>query len=157
MQSATAMSTETSAENATNMTNLTYYDYNETESPLCALNSYCETMGDYFDRLNAYIYPEPFEWGLIVIYIVTFLVGLIGNSLVCFAIWRNKKMRTITNIFIVNLSAADLGVIIICLPSTLLVDVTETWFLGTPFCKIHLFLMVSYFTFTFLLFDAMIV
>lgn len=133
------MSTEALGEYATD--NYTYYDFNTTESPLCALNSYCETMDDYFDRLNAYIYPEPFEWGLIVLYIITFLVGLVGNSLVCFAVWRNTKMRTITNMFIVNLSVADLGVIIICLPSTLLVDVTETWFLGTTFCKIHLFLM----------------
>ena len=135
------MSTEALGEYATD--NYTYYDFNTTESPLCALNSYCETMDDYFDRLNAYIYPEPFEWGLIVLYIITFLVGLVGNSLVCFAVWRNTKMRTITNMFIVNLSVADLGVIIICLPSTLLVDVTETWFLGTTFCKTHLFLMVS--------------
>ena len=129
-------------DNGTDMYNYTY-DANGTESPLCLLNIYCETMEDYFDRMEDYIYPEPFEWGLIVVYIITFFVGLIGNSLVCFAIWRNKKMRTITNIFIVNLSVADLGVIIICLPSTLLVDVTETWFLGTAFCKIHLFLMVS--------------
>lgn len=133
------MTTETLAGNATDYYSL--YDLNTTESPLCALNGFCEPMEDYWDRLDAYIYPEPFEWGLIVLYIVTFFVGLIGNSLVCFAIWRNTKMRTITNIFIVNLSVADLGVIIICLPSTLLVDVTETWFLGTPFCKIHLFLM----------------
>lgn len=133
------MTTEAPEENTT--TNSTYYDYNETENPLCALNIYCEPMEDYFDHLQAYIYPEPFEWGLIVLYILTFIVGLVGNSLVCFAIWRNKKMRTITNIFIVNLSAADLGVIIICLPSTLVVDVTETWFFGSVFCKIHLFLM----------------
>ena len=144
MESAETMTTETALQNRTDLYNYTYDD-NGTISPLCLLNIYCEPMEDYMDRMHEYIYPEPFEWGLIVVYILTFFVGLIGNSLVCFAIWRNKKMRTITNIFIVNLSVADLGVIIICLPSTLLVDVTETWFLGTTFCKIHLFLMVSIF------------
>lgn len=114
-----------------------------TISPLCELNDYCEPMEDYMDRLYAFIYPEPGEWALIVTYMLTFCVGLIGNFLVCFAIWRNKNMRTITNMFIVNLSVADLAVIILCLPSALLVDVTQTWFLGTAFCKIHLFLQVS--------------
>lgn len=104
-------------------------------------NYYCESMDDYYDRIQTYIVPETTEWILIITYIITFFVGLIGNSLVCFAIWRNKSMRTITNIFLVNLSIADLAVIIVCLPSALLVDVTETWFLGTVVCKVHLFLM----------------
>lgn len=114
-----------------------------TVSPLCELNVYCEPMDDYFDRMEDFIFPKPGEWVLIVIYTLTFFVGLIGNLLVCFAIWRNKSMRTITNMFIVNLSVADLAVIIICLPSALLIDVTQTWFLGSTFCKIHIFLTVS--------------
>ena len=83
------------------------------------------------------------KWALVVLYTLTFLVGLTGNALVCFAVWRNKNMRTVTNIFLVNLAAADLGVIIICLPPALLADVTGMWYLGTVFCKIHLFLSVS--------------
>lgn len=51
-------------------------------------------------------------------------------------------MRTVTNIFIVNLAIADLAVIIICLPPTLLSDVTETWYFGFAMCKIALFLQV---------------
>lgn len=116
---------------------------NATNNSLCDLNYYCENMEDYLDRMYDKIFPDPGEWVLIAVYFVTFMVGLIGNSLVCFAIWRNKHMRTVTNIFIVNLSVADLAVIIVCLPSTLLVDVTLTWFLGTVLCKIHVFLMVS--------------
>lgn len=111
-----------------------------TTSPLCDLNDDCELTEDYLDYLQNFIYPEPGEWALIVTYILTFFVGLIGNFLVCFAIWKNKNMRTVTNMFIVNLSLADLAIIILCLPSALLVDVTQTWFLGTEFCKIHMFL-----------------
>ena len=114
-----------------------------TRNPLCDENQYCEPWEDYFDRLQDSLYPEPAEWVLIVVYALTFFVDLIGNVLVCFAIWRNNNMRTITNMFIVNLSIADLSVIILCLPSALLIDVTETWFLGNTFCKIHMFLQVS--------------
>ena len=95
------------------------------------------------DEQEFTIFLDAFSWALIALYIITFLVGLIGNALVCFAVWRNKNMRTVTNIFLVNLAAADLGVIIICLPPALVADVTDTWFLGGPFCNIHLFLSVS--------------
>lgn len=101
----------------------------------------CKSVDEVRRYLRNYIIPEWYEWIVIVIYIVTFIVGITGNFLVCFAVWRNRQMRTVTNMFIVNLSVADLGIIIICLPPTLLVDVTETWFMGTVMCKLVYFLM----------------
>lgn len=67
----------------------------------------------------------------------------IGNILVCSAVYANKSMRTVTNIFIVNLAIADLLVIILCLPPTVIWDVTETWFLGEAMCKVILYFQVS--------------
>ncbi|ROL44266.1 Orexin receptor type 2 [Anabarilius grahami] len=54
----------------------------------------------------------------------------------CFAVWKNHHMRTVTNYFIVNLSFADILVTITCLPASLVVDITETWFFGQTLCKI---------------------
>jgi len=51
-------------------------------------------------------------------------------------------MRTVTNYFIVNLSFADILVTITCLPASLVVDITETWFLGQTLCKILPYLQV---------------
>lgn len=51
-------------------------------------------------------------------------------------------MRTVTNYFIVNLSFADILVTIICLPASLVVDITETWFFGKTLCKIVPYLQV---------------
>ncbi|XP_043919802.1 orexin receptor type 2 [Protopterus annectens] len=45
-------------------------------------------------------------------------------------------MRTVTNYFIVNLSVADVLVTVSCLPASLLVDITETWFFGLTLCKV---------------------
>lgn len=56
---------------------------------------------------------------------------------------RNRTMRTVTNYFIVNLAVADFLVILICLPPTVLWDVTETWFMGTLACKVVLYFQVS--------------
>lgn len=52
-------------------------------------------------------------------------------------------MRTVTNYFIVNLSLADVLVTIICLPASLVVDITETWFFGHTLCKIVPYLQVG--------------
>lgn len=64
-------------------------------------------------------------------------------SAVCLAVWRNHHMRTVTNYFIVNLSLADVLVTAICLPASLLVDITESWFFGHALCKVIPYLQVS--------------
>ncbi|XP_059140533.1 orexin receptor type 2-like [Physella acuta] len=116
--------------NTTNSTNTTTECWNE----------YCWDEDTYYDAIYTHIAPKDYEWFFIILYIVTFIVGLVGNTLVCFAVWRNEAMRTITNVFIVNLAVGDFLVILICLPPTLIQDVTETWFLGTAVCKAVLFL-----------------
>ncbi|NWI99358.1 OX2R protein, partial [Crypturellus undulatus] len=83
-----------------------------------------------------YLHPKEYEWALIAGYIVVFIVALVGNVLVCIAVWKNHHMRTVTNYFIVNLSLADILVTITCLPATLVVDITETWFFGQSLCKV---------------------
>ncbi|XP_026982588.1 orexin receptor type 2 isoform X1 [Sagmatias obliquidens] len=83
-----------------------------------------------------YLHPKEYEWVLIAGYIIVFVVALIGNVLVCVAVWKNHHMRTVTNYFIVNLSLADVLVTITCLPATLVVDITETWFFGQSLCKV---------------------
>ncbi|XP_052798210.1 orexin receptor type 2-like isoform X1 [Mya arenaria] len=108
----------------------------------CYYNDLCMVESEYFDYMyTTGIFPDTSQWILIAAYIVVFLVGLVGNVLVCCVIWKNRSMRTVTNIFIVNLSIADIAVIVMCLPLTLLVDITETWFLGTVMCKINQFTM----------------
>jgi len=69
--------------------------------------------------------------------------GLAGNALVCIVVWKNTQMRTVTNLFIVNLSTADLMVVLVCLPPTVVGDITETWFVGRAFCKLIHYLQVG--------------
>ncbi|XP_052801963.1 orexin receptor type 2-like isoform X2 [Mya arenaria] len=110
----------------------------------CNHNDLCMVESEYFDYMyTTGIFPDTSQWILVAAYIVVFLVGLVGNVLVCCVIWKNRSMRTVTNIFIVNLAIADVAVIVMCLPLTLLVDITETWFLGTVICKINQFTMTT--------------
>ncbi|XP_061724272.1 orexin/Hypocretin receptor type 1-like [Cydia pomonella] len=120
---------------------------------------YCNmTREEYIEMLQEYIFPRPFEWVLITTHAIVFVIGLIGNALVCIAVYRNHSMRTVTNYFIVNLAVADFMVILICLPPTVLWDVTETWFFGTAMCRIVLYsqsvsVTVSVLTLTFISVD----
>lgn len=106
-------------------------------------NDYCVSDNDYIDLIREHIFPTPFEWVLIVMHTITFFVGLVGNALVCIAVYKNRSMRNVTNYFIVNLAVADFMVILFCLPPTVVWDVTETWFMGTALCKIVLYFQVS--------------
>ncbi|BFZ16476.1 hypothetical protein BsWGS_19515 [Bradybaena similaris] len=106
-------------------------------------NEYCWDEPTYFDHLYQHIAPKDFEWVFIIPYFLTFIVGLVGNALVCWAVWRNHNMRTVTNVFIVNLAVGDFMVILVCLPPTLIQDVIETWFLGTWCCKAVLYLQTA--------------
>lgn len=105
-------------------------------------NDYCLSDADYMDMIYDHLYPTAFEWVLIFMHTVTFVVGLVGNALVCIAVYKNRLMRNVTNYFIVNLAVADFMVILFCLPPTVVWDITETWFLGTALCKIVLYFQV---------------
>ncbi|XP_034173685.1 orexin receptor type 2 isoform X1 [Osmia lignaria lignaria] len=129
-------------------------DFNATN---CS-NIYCISNDEYVDRMMNYIFPKLWDWVLIASHGIIFLVGLIGNVLVCTAVYRNHTMRTVTNYFIVNLAVADFLVLLLCLPFTVLWDITETWFLGLTLCKAVPYLQtvsvtVSIMTLTFISID----
>ncbi|CAG5049741.1 unnamed protein product [Parnassius apollo] len=132
---------------------------NTTEEPCVGSPEFCNlTREEYVTMLNAYIYPQTYEWVLIGTHTAVFIIGLVGNALVCIAVYRNHTMRTVTNYFIVNLAVADFMVILFCLPPTVLWDVTETWFLGHALCKVLLYFQsvsvtVSVLTLTFISLD----
>jgi hypothetical protein len=77
---------------------------------------------------------DNFEWNLsiaiAVIYSFTFVVGLIGNSLVVLTIITHKRMRNSTNLLILNLAIADLIFIMVCVPFNGLNSVLQTWYFG---------------------------
>lgn len=45
--------------------------------------------------------------------------------------------------FIMNLAAADLLVLVFCLPATVIQDVTKTWFFGLILCKFVNYIQVN--------------
>ena len=61
---------------------------------------------------QSYIFLMPVQLGLYLAYLIIFLVGVVGNMLVLVVVFTNSHMQTTTNMYLVNLSAAD---ILMCL------------------------------------------
>ncbi|XP_032873829.1 neuropeptide FF receptor 2 [Amblyraja radiata] len=71
----------------------------------------------------------------IISYLLIFLLCMLGNSLVCFIVMKNRHMRTVTNLFILNLAISDLLVGIFCMPTTLVDNILTGWPFGNFVCK----------------------
>ncbi|GBM04365.1 hypothetical protein AVEN_68574-1 [Araneus ventricosus] len=63
---------------------------------------------------------------------VILTLGTAGNILVATVVWKTKELRNSTNLFLINLSLADLMVLLVCVPPVLveLYSMPEVWILG---------------------------
>ena len=74
-----------------------------------------------------------------VFYVPVIALAIVGNVLVMIVVARDKRMRTTTNYYIVNLAVADCLVTLSCSWVHLLDDLTPRWVLGAFFCKFNTF------------------
>lgn len=61
---------------------------------------------------------------------------IIGNLLVCIAVAMNKKLRSVSNMFIVSLSLADLLVGTIVMIPAAISEIFQEWILAESFCSV---------------------
>ncbi|XP_072243143.1 neuropeptide FF receptor 1 like 2 [Leuresthes tenuis] len=71
----------------------------------------------------------------ILAYSFIFLLCMVGNILVCLIVLENRCMRTVTNLFILNLAISDLLVGIFCIPTTLVDNLITGWPFSNTVCK----------------------
>lgn len=70
--------------------------------------------------MNYYLHQPHVTAVFISSYFLIFFLCMVGNTVVCFVVIRNRYMHTVTNFFIFNLAISDLLVGIFCMPITLL-------------------------------------
>ena len=71
----------------------------------------------------------------LVIYLLTFIFGIVGNSLTILVIVRNKKMKTVATCFILNLAVAD-DLFMLSLPFFAYSTFAKDWIFGSWLCTI---------------------
>ncbi|XP_056097780.1 pyroglutamylated RF-amide peptide receptor [Rhinichthys klamathensis goyatoka] len=79
--------------------------------------------------------PAGAKTTFVVVYVVIFVLALVGNSLVVYIVARKRAMRTATNIFICSLAVSDLLITFFCVPFTLLQNISSEWLGGVLVCK----------------------
>ena len=70
----------------------------------------------------------------ITLYSIIFLLSFVGNSLVIVTLVRQKRMRTVTNVFLLNLSISDLLLAVFCMPFTLIPTLLRNFIFGKVMC-----------------------
>lgn len=69
-------------------------------------------------------------------YVVIFLVGIIGNSLVIAVVIYGRNIRNAVNMYLINLCVADLLVMVVCMPPVLVeLHTKDVWYFGEAMCK----------------------
>ncbi|XP_013201052.1 neuropeptide FF receptor 2 [Amyelois transitella] len=84
-------------------------------------------------ELDIFFQPEKV---LITLYVPIILLSFVANILLIVVAVKCNYTKSVTNIFLVNLSAADLLVTGVCMPTQLSKAITVLWFYGETACKI---------------------
>ncbi|KAM8946108.1 neuropeptides B/W receptor type 2 [Pelodytes ibericus] len=114
----------------------------ENVSWLSTSNASCDPNGGYcyhnstIHFANNELSPD-FYIILPVIYSVICVVGLTGNTAVIYVILKAPKMKTVTNLFILNLAIAD-DLFTLVLPINIAEILLHYWPFGVVLCKIIL-------------------
>lgn len=82
----------------------------------------------------------------IFLYSLIFLLGVFGNLLIILVLVMNKRMRTVTNSFLLSLAVSDLTMAIFCMPFTLIPNLLEDFIFGAAMCKIVTYFMGEFST-----------
>ena len=70
-----------------------------------------------------------------VVFALTAMLSLTGNSLVCLAFYRNRRLRTVTNFYVLSLALADIMVAIFVFPFGTVASGLRRWPFSDKFCE----------------------
>lgn len=65
------------------------------------------------------------------------LLTIIGNCTICYVVFKNKRMWTVMNMFLVNLAVGDLAVGLLSMVFPLVTAIKRTWIFNDTICQIN--------------------
>ncbi|XP_028839167.1 apelin receptor B-like [Denticeps clupeoides] len=109
------------------MANLTedYYDYDPENTTMC----------DYNELETSY-------WLIPVLYMLIFILGLSGNGVVIFTVWRAQSKRRAADVYIGTLALADLTFVVTLPLWAVYTAQGYHWLFGVALCKISSYVVL---------------
>lgn len=106
--------------------------------------------GSTSESFAAYTYEDPgvnndceFKNGTIgmkifigVTFSLVFVICGLGDSILCYLVFTQQRLRTVTNLLIANLAASDALVAIFCVPFILVYYEKQDWIWGKFMCQL---------------------
>jgi hypothetical protein len=115
---------------------------NRTDNKFIALNiSYPDFTNE---TIIAVLISYEQIFTLILPYSIIFLLAIIGNLLVIITLTVNRRMRSVTNIFLLNLAVSDLLLGVFCMPFTLVGVLLKEFIFGSIMCRLVSYLQGLY-------------
>ncbi|KAK0051820.1 somatostatin receptor type 2 [Biomphalaria pfeifferi] len=103
---------------------------NETLHEMSTLQNLNETSR----QVSVYLQVLPYV--VTVLYILICILGLLGNGLVIYVVLVFAKMKTVTNMYILNLALSDI-LFLTMLPILAVTGIIKHWVFGFAMCKIY--------------------
>ncbi|EDV33857.1 uncharacterized protein Dana_GF19219 [Drosophila ananassae] len=88
---------------------------------------------------STYSTPSGMPIWLIPSYTLILFFAVLGNLLVISTLVQNRRMRTITNVFLLNLAISDMLLGVLCMPVTLVGTLLRNFIFGEFLCKLFQF------------------
>ncbi|XP_065199720.1 tachykinin-like peptides receptor 99D isoform X2 [Planococcus citri] len=104
-----------------------------------SINQNDTKTAEYSNRFSLPLW-ETLLWNSLFLPMVVVATG--GNLIVIWIVWSHKRMRTVTNIFLVNLAIADTMVSTLNVTFNFAYMLTGDWAFGKVYCKISQFVAV---------------
>ncbi len=130
-------------------------DKNNTNDDIIPLDALLRPPENYsgdsiFGFASNIVKTVPEVVALIIAYSLVILCSLLGNSLVCFVIFKNRRLHTVTNMFIANLAISDILITVLNIPFNIVRNIFEDWPFGKFMCSfVNIILMTSVYVSTF--------
>ena len=96
--------------------------------------------------LSHALYTRPIHliWIETFLFVVINVAAFNGNLFVCYAVYRNKRLRTIPNIFVVALAVSDILMSTCCVPFSVALLARGSWIFGDILCQFHGFGVLTF-------------
>ncbi|XP_078382271.1 melatonin receptor type 1A-like [Oculina patagonica] len=80
---------------------------------------------------------DELVWIETVLFAIINVAAFVGNLSVCYAVYRNQRLRTLSNMFVVALAVSDILMSTWCMPFSVTTLIRGQWVFGARFCRFH--------------------